>query len=190
MKVVLHGTLAERYGAEHVIQTDVVADAIEGLSRQLPDWPRELVLDVVGYPTEHLLFSRTDDEEIHILPRMYGGGGKWGSILIGAAMIGLAFATGGGSLGFAGLALSKSALVLAGAGMIVSGVAQMFMKAPTIDKSADPPASKYLGLNRNTTEIGTSVLLGWGRMKISGHWLSLQNDADNLVTTSFPASTA
>ena len=187
MKIVLHGILAERFGAEHFIETDVPADAIEGLSRQLPEWPRDLLIDVIDHPTEQLLRSRTDVDEIHLMPRMYGGGGKWGQILLGAALIGISFIPGLGQI--AGVAIS-SMLFSAGASMVLMGVSQLFMKAPTVDKSNDPPPSKYLGINKNTTAIGTLMALAWGRIKISGQWLSLQSDSNQLVTTSFPATTS
>lgn len=180
MRIILHGVLAERYGAEHSIQTDVPADAIEGLSRQLPDWPRDLAIRVVDYPTERLLRSQTDDEEIHLVPAMFGGGG-FTRIAIGAALIVTAFAVGGPFAPF---------LFAMGASMVLSGVTTLLMKAPTVDKSNDPPASKYLGINQNTTAIGTPIALAWGRVKLTGHWLSLQSDADHLVTTSFPVSTS
>lgn len=194
MKLILHGVLAERFGREHAIHTDVPADAIEGLSRQLPGWPRDLLIDVIDHPTEHLLRSRSDVEEIHLVPRMYGGGGKWASILLGAALVGFAVISGGaGIAGFAltgtTLSISTSTIALMGVGMMLAGVSQFFMKAPTVSKSNDPEASKYLGINRNTTQVGTPIPLAWGRIKLTGHWLSLQSDSDHLVTTTFPAST-
>lgn len=180
MRLILHGILAERFGAEHYIQTDVPAEAIEGLSRQLPDWPREVAVDVIDYPTEALLRSHTDDEEIHLAPAMYGGGGKWGQIIIGAVLVVAGILALPGPWGIP--------LILSGAGMILSGVSQMFMKAPTTNKSNDPAASKYLGVNKNTTAAGTLITNAWGRVKLSGHWLSLQSNADNLVNASFPVT--
>lgn len=198
MKIVLHGILRDKFGPEHIIQTDIPADAIEGLSRQLEGWPRDLLLDAVGYPTEQLLRSHTDETEIHLMPRMFGGGGKFGQILLGAALIGVAVGIGvltggvGTGLYFAGTSIGMSTTMIASMGitMVLAGAAQFFMKAPTVSKSNDPEASKYLGINRNTTDIGTLMPLAWGRIKLTGHWLSLQSDSDHLVTTSFPVSTS
>lgn len=186
MKIVLHGELASRFGEEHFIETSTPAEAIEGLSRQLEGWPRDMVLDVVGFGTEEALFSQTTEDTIHLMPRMYGGGGRWGTILIGAALIGLAVATGGISV--LGMTISQGSLFLMGAGLVVMGVSQLFMKAPTVDKANDPPASKYLGINKNTAAIGTPIPLGYGRMKVAGHWLSLQSNSSAMVTTTFPAN--
>jgi predicted phage tail protein len=118
---------------------------------------------------------------------MYGGGGKFGQIILGAALIGAAFIPGLGQI--AGVAVS-SILFSAGASMALTGISQLFMKAPTVDKSSDPPASKYLGNNKNTTVIGTLITMAWGRIKLTGHWLSVQVDSNDLVTTSFPVTTS
>lgn len=189
MKIVLHGILAELFGREHDIETLVPADAIEGLSRQMPDWPRDLQIDCVGYDTEELLRAETAATEIHLSPVMCGGGGlgKFAMIAIGVALIAVAiFVPGLGTI--AGMAVS-SMLFSAGAAMVMMGVSQLFMTAPTVDKSSDPPASKYLGINKNTAAIGTLIIMAWGKIKLSGHWLSLQSDSNDLVTASFPATT-
>lgn len=183
MKIVLHGMLADCFGAEHYIQTNVPAEAIEGLSRQMDGWPRELAVDVIGYTTEEALRSPTDDEVIHLMPSMFGGGGV-AKIAIGAVLI------------VAGIILLPTnpaigvTLIVNGAVMVLSGIADLLMKAPTSSKANDPPPSKYLGINRNTVNIGTPVIHAWGRIKLAGHWLSLQSDSNQLVTTSFPATTS
>lgn len=188
MKIVLHGTLADKFGREFTIATETPADAIEGLSRQLPDWPRDLPIDCVGYDTPEKLRAATDAEVIHLMPAMYGGGGKWGQIIIGAAMIAVAIAIPGiGTI--AGMSINAM-LFTTGAAMMLSGVSQLFLSAPTVNKSSDPPASKYFGVNANTTAIGTLITQAWGRIKLSGQWLSIQADSSDLVTTSFPATTS
>lgn len=188
MKIVLHGLLAERFGREYTILTDVPAEAIEGLSRQLLDWPRDLLIDAIGFDTEALLNAPTDRQELHLMPAMRGGGGKWGQIILGAALIGVAFIPGFQGVALLGLNITRGMIFMMGAGMMMAGISQVFMKAPTVDKSADPPASKYLGINKNTTAAGTLIAGAWGRIKLSGQWLSLQSDATGIVTTSFPVS--
>lgn len=183
MKIVLHGILAEQFGREHVIQTNVPAEAIEGMSRQMADWPRDMVVDVIGFTTEELLYAPTDQEEIHIMPAMFGGGGVV-KVIVGAVLIAVAIAF--PALG----ATVTAALISMGASMVLMGISELLMKAPTTDKSNDPPASKYLGINRNTVAIGTFIPLAYGLIKIAGHWLSLQSDSNQLVTTSFPATTS
>jgi predicted phage tail protein len=184
MKVILHGLLAERCGGhEHFIRTNVPADAIEGLSRQLPGWPQDMAIDVIGYSSLEELQASTDDDELHLMPAMFGGGGVV-KIIIGAALIAIAVFVPG-----IGTAIS-AALISLGASMALMGISELLMKAPTTDKANDPPPSKYLGINRNTVAIGTPIILAWGRNKLGGHWLSIQADSNQLVTTSFPATTS
>lgn len=192
MKIILHGILAERFGREYEIITNRPADAIEGLSRQLPDWPRDLPIDVLDFPTYELLHEETTVTEIHLVPAMHGGGGV-GKIVLGVALIVTAAfilpAAIAGATIVAGMTVG-AAMFMVGVSLVLMGVSQLFMKAPTIDKSDDPPASKYLGINKNTATIGTLIPYAYGRMKIAGHWLSIQVNSNSLVTTSFPATTS
>jgi predicted phage tail protein len=182
MKIILHGILRKKYGESYVIITDTAADAIEGLSRQLPDWPLNLHIEVPGFATDELLRTTTDAKEIHLVPAMFGGGGKFAGIILGAAMV------------VAGIILIATPfgipLIISGGTMMAMGVIQLFMKAPSVNKSNDPDASKYLGINKNTAEIGTFITLAWGHVKLYGHWVSLQSDADKLVHGVFPTSTS
>lgn len=197
MKIVLHGSLAEQFGPEFEIATKVPADAIEGLSRQLPSWPRELLIDCIGYDTEDKLRGETDAAEIHLIPAMRGGGGKWIAIAIGVALIATAIALpmlapGAAGLYFAGtsIGMSTSMMFMMGASFLLMGVSQLFMKAPSVGKSNDPPASNYFANSKNTTAYGTLMTMAWGRIKLTGQWLSIQVDSSDLVTTSFPVTTS
>lgn len=181
MIVHLHGALRKKYGDSFVMQSNSAADAIEGLSRQLPDWPKDLHLDVPGFETEELLRGETDVKEIHLVPTMFGGGGKFTSIILGAALVVAGILALPGPWGIP--------LIIAGGTMMATGVIQLFMKAPSVSKSNDPAASKYLGLNKNTADIGTYIPLAYGRIKLYGHWVSLQSDADKLVHGIFPTTT-
>ena len=184
MKLVLHGMLKERFeGCE--IKATTVADAIEGWSRQcgMADIPLDMrpVIEVVGFDTVESFTQKTDVEEIHLVPAMFGGGGGFGQILMGAALIGLSFVPG------IGTALSAGILA-AGIGMTVSGVMSLFMKAPSVSSSDDPDPSRYLGNGGNTTQIGTLISKGYGRFKIGGQYMSLQVNSQDMVFGSFPAS--
>jgi predicted phage tail protein len=186
MKVILHGELRKRYGDQFEIEARSAAEAIEGLSRQLHDWPSEMCLDVPGFHSEDRLHAETDVKEIHLVPAMFGGGAV-GRILVGIALIAVSLIPGVGT--FLGATLT-TALVSAGIGMALGGVMALFMKAPTISKSEDPPSSKYFGVNENTAASGTPITLAYGRINLFGHWLSLQSDADKIVVGTFPASPA
>ncbi len=184
MKVILHGSLKEQF-IECEIAGDTVAEVIEGWSRQcgLADIPLDMrpVIDIVDFETAESLTEKTDVTEIHLVPAMFGGGGDFGQILLGVALIGISFIPG------IGAALSASILT-AGIGMAIGGVLSLFMKAPSVSASDDPDPSKYLGSKGNTTQIGTLIPKGYGRFKIGGQYLSLQVNSQDMVFGSFPAS--
>lgn len=185
MKIVLHGKLKAAFGDDFQIHADSVEDAIKALSTQVADWPEEMLIEVPGFDTVEKLSSYTDADEIHLIPALMGGGGKIGSILIGAALVAAAFIPGLGTV--AGVAL-KTVFLTMGASMVLNGVMSLFMKAPSVSRSNDPDASKYLGLNKNTTAIGTPIKLAWGEIPVAGHYLSLQSNSDNIVYAVWPAN--
>ena len=184
MKVVVHGSLKGKY-PDLEIGADTVAEAIEGWSRQcgiadvpLMDRP---VLEVLDFDTLDKLQAKTDVEEIHLFPAMFGGNGTFGKILIGAVLIGLSFIPGIGQA-------VQIALLSAGIGMTVGGVMQMFMTSPTVSKSDDPDPSKYLGAGNNTTAIGTLISKGYGRFLLAGQYLTVQVNSNDMVYGTFPAT--
>lgn len=184
MRLIFHGELRRLYGEAVDMCAATIADAIEGFSRQQENWPRKLRVVVAGHPTEASLYESPD--EVHLMPSLSGGSGKFGSIILGAALIGAAiiFAPAAGVFGSA----LTSSLFVSGALMVAQGVVGLFLKAPSIGKNADPDASKYLGINTNTTEIGTPIIMAWGRCNLAPHWLSLQSDSTNLSYGVFPAN--
>jgi len=182
MRLIFHGHLRDHFPASVEMNSRTVADAIEGISTQIPDLPKYLRVEVVGFDTEAALRAPTDVEEVHIIPAMFGGGGKFFNIILGGLMIASALLIPG-----IGTALSTTLLVNGGL-MIAAGVVSLFMKAPTASKSEDPPPSKYLGVTQNTTAQGTRITLACGRVLLAGHWLSLQSDADKLSFGIYPAT--
>lgn len=184
MKLILHGELRERFGDSVEFNSPTVADALEGFSRQIPDFPSHLVIDAVGFDTEQKLRAETDAKEVHLIPAMHGGGG-FGKILLGALLIGVNFIPGIGQLLSATMITSLTAT---GIGLVLGGIMQLFMKAPTISKSNDPEASKYLGNGKNTTAFGTPITLAWGRVKLFPHWLSIQVNSNKMVYGTYPVT--
>lgn len=187
IKIVLHGYLKDKY-EDFSIEASTVAEAIEGWSRQtdmvnLPH-DRKPVVDVVGFDTIEKLSKPTDVNEIHLIPRMFGGSGL-GKVLLGALFIGLSFIPGLGQIGQVAI---SSILMTTGIGLVIGGIMQMFMPTPTVDKSDDPDPSKYLGAAGNTTAIGTLIPKGYGRMKVGGQYLSIQVNAQDMVLGAFPTT--
>lgn len=157
-----------------------IADGLEGFSRQQTDWPKDFPVQIIGHPTAESLLETAD--EIHVMPAMRGGGGKFTSIVIGAVfvVVGILLLSANPMLG--------TALIVSGATMILGGVLQLFMKAPSISKNNDPDGSKYLNVNKNTVDVGTLITMAWGEIDLAGQWLSLQSDSNNLATGVFPVS--
>lgn len=177
MRLIFHGELRNRFGPDVVMHTDTVAEALEGFSRQV-DWPTELPVHVVGFDTPEKL--KDFALEVHVMPAMRGGGGKFGSIILGAITV---------VVGIALLATPFGVpLIVSGGLMIAQGIIGLFLKSPKIKGVDDPESSKYLAVNKNTTAVGTPIVMAWGRIDLAGHWLSLQSDSTNLSYGAFPAS--
>jgi len=186
MQIKLHGHIATEYPDDYFVEAATVAEAIEGWSRQvgfythLPIEDRP-VLRVLGFDTSESLTERTEQKVIHLVPAMIGGGGNFGKILIGTALIVA------GVLALPNLAVG-GALIGAGIGMVLGGVMGFFVKAPTLSKDNDPEASKYLGLSNNTLEIGTPISNCYGEVAKYGHVLALNVDSNDMITGTFPTS--
>jgi len=185
MRLIFHGELKRLYGDSFVMKAETVREAVEGFSRQALDWPKDMRISIVGFDTEAKLYEQPD--EVHLMPSLSGGGGKFGTILLGAALIAVA--------AFAaplGIAAAATSLYVAGGVMILQGIMGLFLKSPKLNSngSNDPDASKYISVNQNTTQVGSLITAAWGRVNLSGQWLSLQSDSSNLAFGVFPASTS
>jgi len=180
VKIILHGSLKQHFPEMEIVAA-TAADALEGWSRQcgLSDIPLEdrPVIEVLDFDSEDKLLAKTDVKELHLYPAMFGGG-PVGRIIVGAALI---------VVGILYPPLGPY-LISAGIGLVVGGVTQLFMKAPSASKSEDPDPSKYLGLGANTTKIGTLISKGYGRLLIGGHYLSIQVNSNDMVFGTFPTT--
>lgn len=189
MLIKLHGIFAERYGDEHYIEADTVAEAIEGFGRQV-NFYTELLLDdrplcrVVGFYTEESFYEKTEQKEIHLVPAMIGGG-PIARIVIGVNLIAASILV--NAIPGVGQVLSPILMSL-GISMILGGIMQLFSKAPTVNKDKDPEASKYLSFSDNTVEIGTVIPLQYGRGPATGHILAVNVDSDDMIVGNFPTT--
>ena len=187
MKLVLHGDFAKRYGPSITIEASSVAEAIEAFSRQVGFYADRLIdsrpiARVIGFDTEASLRADTDVEEVHVVPAMFGGGGKFGQIILGLALIAVAFIPG------IGVALHV-ALIVAGITTILGGVLNLFVKSPSANQQPGNPApSLYLAAAGMTTAIGTPIGLCVGRVKRAGQALSFNVTSSSLTQTSFPGT--
>lgn len=182
MLVVFHGELRRRYGEGFEMKCTSVADAVNGIARQVPDWPRDMRVAAVGYDSYDKLTSDTDAKVVHVMPAMAGGGGKFGQIILGS----VTFLVGAALMFIPGTQAIGISLMISGGLMILQGVIGLFLKAPDLSKN-ETEASKYLSVNRNTVAVGTPIPMAWGTIDLAGHWLSLQSDSTNLQHGVFPA---
>ena len=187
-KLKLYGELAKFVGhKEFEIQVDSLAKAVSFLVNNFPQVekymnPQYYQVKVGNYAVnQEEIHHPIGQEDIHIVPVISGAGGGTGKVLLGAALIGLAFATGGASLTFAqvplanagaltGVAFSsgiaKAAVYLGGA-LVLSGVSEMLFPLPKpkeFKSEQDPQLSFSFSGTQNTSRAGTPVPIVYGEI--------------------------
>jgi len=184
-KLKLYGELAEFVGhKEFEIQVDSLAKAVSFLVNNFPQVesfmnPQYYQVKVGNYEiSEEEIHYPIGQEDIHFIPVISGAGRGVGRILGGAALIGLAFATGGvtagaffkaatvkGSLAGAGF-LTKAAIGIGGA-LALSGVNELLFPLPDMpefNSEQDPRISFSFSGTQNTSRAGTPVPLVYGEI--------------------------
>ena len=177
--VKLYGELAEFTGRKEIVAD--IADVAEslrmlvanfaGLDRYMAE--KEYVV-CVGDTSIGLdeLKNPIGKEEILITPVIAGAGGNVGKILIGAALIGAAFATGGitafslaKGFTFTGkFAFAAQSLLYIGAGLVFGGIAGLLTPTPkTPERTEDPRESFNFSGITNTNAAGVPVPIVLGR---------------------------
>ena len=188
-KIKLHGELAEFLGQdefEAVVKT--TAEAVKFLITNFPKLEAYMsnryyqVLVGENEVDKDQIHDPIGKSEIHFVPIISGAGrGGLGKVLLGAALIGIAFATGGASLTFAqvplanagaftGIAFSsgiaKAAVYLGGA-LVLSGVSDMLFPVPKpqeFKSEQDPQLSFSFSGTQNTSRAGTPVPIVYGEI--------------------------
>jgi predicted phage tail protein len=184
-KIKLYGELAEFVGhKEFEVQVDSLQKAVSflvnnfaGIEKYMN--PRYYQVKVGDYAVDETEISHPiGQEDIHFVPVITGAGRGFGKILLGAALIGIAFlmpvASGGLSLG-AGIKAGSLAKVgfmtkmVAGVGasLVLSGVSDMLFPLPDVpayEDSQDPRLSFSFGGTQQTGRAGTPVPLVFGEI--------------------------
>ena len=184
-KIKLYGELAEFVGhKEFEVQVDSLQKAVSflvnnfaGIEKYMN--PRYYQVKVGDYAVdESEILHPIGQEDIHFVPVITGAGRGFGKILLGAALIGIAFlmpvASGGLSLG-AGIKAGSLAKVgfmtkmVAGVGasLVLSGVSEMLFPLPDIpgyEDTQDPRLSFSFGGTQQTGRSGTPVPLVFGEI--------------------------
>ena len=184
-KIKLYGELAEFVGhKEFEVQVDSLQNAVSfllnnfaGIEKYMN--PRYYQVKVGDYAVDETeILHPIGQEDIHFVPVITGAGRGFGKILLGAALIGIAFlmpvASGGLSLG-AGIKAGSLAKVgfmtkmVAGVGasLVLSGVSDMLFPLPDVpafEDTQDPRLSFSFGGTQQTGRAGTPVPLVYGEI--------------------------
>ena len=211
MKVVkVYGALRKRLG-QCRFEFDVAtpAQAIKALCVNFPGLDKWLIdseKDGVGYRvtvskekvTEEnvapLLMPFSDREVFSITPVIAGAGRGTGAILLGAALIGLAVATGGASLtfgvgGFGAVAGASIGLSVAagniGVALVLGGIAQALSPQPeptSLENGREAAQLESFSISNvvNTSRQGLPVPIAYGRVFVGSAVLSSGLDVDQV----------
>ena len=182
-KLKLYGELAEFVGhKEFEIQVDSLAKVVSFLVNNFPQVekymnPQYYQVKVGNYAVdEEEIYHPIGQEDIHIVPVISGAGGGMRKVLLGAALIGIAFATGGASLTKSGLVFEASRLggaylaqtfVYTGAFLVLNGVSEMLFPLPKpkeFKSEQDPQLSFSFSGTQNTSSAGTPVPIVYGEI--------------------------
>ena len=183
-KIKLYGELATFVGhKEFEVKADTLNHAVsflinnfEGIEKYMS--PKYYQVKVGNYAVDESELSHPiGKEDIHFIPVITGAGRGLGKILLGAALIGLVFMTGGASFSMSsgltfqnsvlgGAFLNKS-LTYLGAYLVLSGVSEMLFplpKPPSFESEEDPRLSFSFGGTQQTGRAGTPVPLVYGEI--------------------------
>jgi predicted phage tail protein len=133
-------------------------------------------------------------DDIKIVPCVVGAGGGWGKVIAGAALVGLAFATGGASLTYAnyvmlnpavtGLAFTgiwAKAAVYLGAALVLGGVSDLLTPTPkTPEFEEDVQNSFYFSGIVNSARPGTPVPVCYGEVLTGSTTISSSVDVNQV----------
>ena len=173
----LHGILAKKFGQFFKLDVQTAREATHAIACQNAEFKRFMLeSDKLGLKfavflgrkniTENDIDNVTDTDVIHIVPRIVGSGGSsfnWLQVVAGAVLIGV-----GVVMGF------NPALIGAGAGLLMGGVAGLLM--PTVDMSNQDPdgnkANKGFGSAITTVSQGNPVPILYGEREIGGFYAS------------------
>lgn len=188
-KIKLYGILAKKFGKQFKLDVANTREAIRALSIQLPGFEKFMlhaheqglafaVFQDKQNICENELDMSTDATVIKIVPRVMGAGGDGVfSMILGAVLIAASF------LPVVGQVLAP-ALLGAGIGMLVGGVAQMLM--PMVNNQQDQnqdgnKANHGFGGAVTTVAQGNPVAVLRGRREIGGFIVSAGQYAEDIM---------
>ncbi len=185
--VLLYGHLRRRFGRRYDFDIRDPAEAVRALCATVPGFrahvlahnePGYRVLVGTSPRDGETLALPAEEPVIRIVPVVAGSGRGFGQVLLGAALIGFAFVTGGAGIGLSslvtGAGFTTAGLIAAkfGVALVMGGIAQMLSPTPKAAKAADNKASDVFAGPVNTTQQGNPVPLGYGRLIVGSQVIS------------------
>lgn len=184
-EVIFHGALASPGQTSVKVNCRSAAQAIELLSPQIKTLKPDAVngrkrIMLSNIDTEADLYADHPHETLHVMPALaMAKDDRMTNIIIGATLIVIGITIGNMELGKLGMQIAV-ATTAAGIGLVVGGLIAYLSPQPDSESSSDQ-RSKYLGPVQNTTRVGTTIPLLYGRRRVGGHFLSMQIDAKEVV---------
>ncbi len=188
----LYGILAKKFGKEFKLNIENTREAMRALSVQVPGFENFMLhaheqgLEFAVFQDkqnigENELDMSTEAKVIKIVPKVKGSGGAVQTI-IGAVLVVVGVLITIGTLG--GGAPLGAALIGAGIGMMVGGVAMMLM--PKVDNTQDEnqdgnKANKGFGGAVTTVAQGNPVPVLYGRREVGGFIASAGQYPEDLM---------
>lgn len=181
-KVHLHGPYAAFHDGPIEVFATTVWEAVEAVVNQVRGFLPDPIngrkrIQVPGFTTlEKLKRYDTETTDIHIMPVLAFGKEQGlfqtiiGVTLIVAGVMLQGLPVIGNTLG--------TALISAGATMLIGGLMQMLSPQPQLNGvDEEGMRSKYLPAGQNTVAIGTPIPLLYGKYRAGGHLLSINIDS-------------
>jgi predicted phage tail protein len=151
-------------------------------------------LQLADHP-EQLQYPMAADDVVKVIPVVTGAGGRGvGAILAGAALIGIAIASGGAGfafgakgVGFIGAGATPSALAAAagniGIALTLTGIAQMITPVPSQPEFGEGQGGFAFSGIENTSQEGVPVPVVYGEMIVGSVVLSTKLTAEKQENT-------
>ncbi|MEQ0925205.1 tail assembly protein [Acinetobacter schindleri] len=190
-KIKLYGILAKKFGKEFHLAVDNTREAMRALCVQVPGFEHFMLhaheqgLEFAVFQdkqniSETELDMSTSAKVIKVVPKVRGAGGAVQTI-IGAVLVVVGIVVTGMSFGSAGAV--GAALIGAGVGMMVGGIAQMLMpKIENQDQNQDGnKANKGFGGAVTTIAQGNPVPVLYGQREVGGFIASAGQYPEDLM---------
>jgi len=190
-KIKLYGILAKKFGKEFHLAVDNTREAMRALCVQVPGFEHFMLhaheqgLEFAVFQdkqniSETELDMSTSAKVIKVVPKVKGAGGAVQTIL-GAVLVVVGIVVTGMSFGSAGAV--GAALIGAGVGMMVGGIAQMLMpKIENQDQNQDGnKANKGFGGAVTTIAQGNPVPVLYGQREVGGFIASAGQYPEDLM---------